>query len=220
MWHICITAFHLNSVFNRLHQLLEFGVWSDIFSPSLVEKQQWETCRMSLLSQRAQRQAGGTAYRDVCVWCSSAEPIRHSPSQFKPQLGLAWVIKAHFLCSRTVRHREMKWFTPLKRWRGAIREKQEIAVHCSGVTWPCCDSPWQCLSVFVTGRVAHRQCQGFSKRPSYISQNFTGASAVLQHPQVLCRMLEGKTLCHSGIPSPKSCFQLLGKGFCFIRGKI
>lgn len=42
--------------------------------------------------------------------------------------------------------------------------------------------------------MAHTQCQGFSKCPSYTSQNkhFTGASAVLQPPQVLCSVCRNK----------------------------
>lgn len=195
MWHICITAFHLNSVFNGLHQLLEFGIWSDIFSPSLLEKQQspdasqqWETClNVTAVTAERGRQAGGTAYRDVCVWCSSAEPIRHSPVQYKPELRLDWVIKAHFLCSRTVRHWEIKWFTQLKRWCGAIREKKRslyIALVWPGSAVTPPGSPSASLS---RGGMAHTQCQGFSKCP-YISQNkhFTCSSAVLQHLQVLC----------------------------------
>lgn len=150
------------------------------------EKPAW----MSLLSlQSAAVRQGHSSWRCMCLMllCSAHQA---QPLQYKPQLRLDWVIKAHFLCSRTVRHREIKWFTQLKRWCEAIRENKRslyIALVWPGSAVSLPGSPSVCLAL---GGMAHTQCQGFSKCPSYTSQNkhFTGASAVLQHPQVLCNV--------------------------------
>lgn len=79
MWHIYITAFHLNLAPNRLHQLIALNILRDIFHQSVLEKQQsqggshqQETClNVIVATTECSSWSLGTAGTDVCLWCSS-----------------------------------------------------------------------------------------------------------------------------------------------------
>ena len=187
MWHVCITAFHLNSDFNRLHQLIAFSIRSDIFRQSLLERkqqsrdasQEWETC-LNVIAGNAECscQTRRRAYTDVCLWCSSTEPIKQMPLQQKPELGLG-----QFLCSRPVRHWKMKCFAQLKKWCGAARENNRLLWV--ALVWPVSTmtfpgSPSACLSL---GAMAQTHCLGFSEGVSYTFQ--TNSSPIAAETQAV-----------------------------------